>query len=619
MVNKCKGKQQVRRTIQDKMSLNEVVIAAVLLICGVAFVAFPPKPAPAHSDVIQIPTEANSNDTAQLATIVADQFQPQIRANNVIVIASPDSSTSSQKSADYVCDGTDDQTTAAAAFAAAKITSTTGGEVYEGLDGALRTATFESTVIVFLPGVYHFADTCTLTATHNTKILGMPGAIIQNDSTDGSDALVVDGTGKGTYGAWHVLVENLDFQGNEDSGRGLFITGCSSVTVNNCRFHNNGSHGYELSNGGTYGGDNNHIISGCRFGRNYGYGLLLTGVHETLITQCIWDAAYNWGIYLNGTTNTVISNCVLEHVDDADTEDYGELKGVDVHGITMSNTECTDIDLDIYAGSWWCNLSNVTAGRHWEFNGGSGCSLNIENGGSYDITVTGAFKRGQIGNFQAVSSNSFSSTYSGGRLSVANSYLGVTSVTWQRFRVANSTITPLPLDVDELYLNGTIAYFNGNHTIGSRMVITDSSLTFQTATTFTADTTYALWEYTDNTAMHVSTAAVTFDSNGYASGRMAVANNTVRFPNYTFEDLQGVAINGGSFWGAGSITFTNVDGGISLCGTVNNATPVTIEATCAADVAVVGNSIMDTAALSNSATGISSVGQNAASDASWNP
>jgi hypothetical protein len=235
-----------------------------------------------------------------------------------MVVASSTASTAAKEAADYVCDGTGDQTEINAALAAIAATGNMGTvQLSEG--------TFYLSAVIQMPG--------------NTvlKGQGMNVTIVTKKDGAGNFSLITNASG-----ANNITIKDLTLDGNRNGNAAdsraiqftsisrplvdgvevrqttndcMGFTGCSQVIVNNCYVHDGSVSGID-----TLATSNYVVVKNCRIHNIAGHGVYIHGTNYASLTGNVINGCGQVGIsvpsnssYVSMTGN-VIKNCVTNGV-----------------------------------------------------------------------------------------------------------------------------------------------------------------------------------------------------------------------------------------------------------------------------------------------------------------
>jgi hypothetical protein len=292
-----------------------------------------------------------------------------VRAGTKIVAAS-NASAQSKNHADYVCDGTDDQTEINAAITAA---ATIGGTVLlsEGtftIDGAINLATkvhlrgmgMEATIIEVDTGTS--SDFTMLLASSKSRLSISALTLDGNAASIAQNTVGIEINGCSHVQVFDVEVREIDTDGSD--GYGFEINGSSyvfvtRVEVNTCQvgvYITGSCHTIELlqvlaDNNTTFGfalGSDYTSMVSCTARSNGNGGLTLSGQFCRVIGCTFRGNAAGDGISIPGGSYNVIAGCVIDH------NDY--------HGIALSSTAIDNIICD-------CLIVQNSQGTHATYDG----------------------------------------------------------------------------------------------------------------------------------------------------------------------------------------------------------------------------------------------------------
>jgi hypothetical protein len=475
-----------------------------------------------------LPSEPN-----RLLAQPGDGFQPQVTANPSIVVAASDSSAKAKASADYVCDGTNDEVTIQAAIDSLPTTSTT---VYTTLAGADRSTTSSGSTVFFCAGTYNIDGVAVNQATKLAVVLEGEGAstVVKNNQTDGGNAIEANVANPATTAhPWRCEVRNMMIQGNAQSGYGIYWQNGDCQRLSNVHFVHNGLGGAYIG-ASEDRGMNNKIVSDCQFLRNYGHGLHLYNIHETLVANCHIEEnggtdSTKAGLYADTCTDLHLSNCSIE--------DHASASGV--HGMKILNAVLPQISnvvvedlstITLYAAVFTnkCLITDCLFNDFVTWTGGT-------NGAFY---MTGGYVPFSTG--------------------------------------CSSRITVL--SGSEVYLaNG------GSFTNSDMFSMTGCYVWVQTSGTFTISSS------ADSTRTVISgcqlgsgaAATLALDGNSRAHVRAEVSGNSDRYLSLTCEDVTHLNVSSNVLM-SGTLALINCDGTATMIGSTLYNMPVTVDNTNAA-------------------------------------
>jgi CRISPR-associated DxTHG motif protein len=320
---------------------------------------------------------------------VADEFQPQVVANAYIVVAAADSSEAAQAIADYVCDGVDDQVTINTAIAAV-LPASSSLQYFTDDASVLRSVANQGGTVHLAAGNYHLSAAVSNTTHHNLVIEGEgPATNLIQEAVDGSHAISMVGTGL-TYGLINVQVRDLQITGNVASGDGVYMAACSHNTCHNVYVSQCGTSGIHFYAPSSLG-MGNKCISDCRSVRNFGYGIWLQEVHETLISNCHIEENTLYGIYSQSAVDVHITGCSVE--DNYDYAFYSDTNnGLCITGTIFEGTARIGTGSALISGSvigdsiTFGGTSCTISSSFVKLGTGSAISLNVA---SSDVTLAG--------------------------------------------------------------------------------------------------------------------------------------------------------------------------------------------------------------------------------------
>jgi parallel beta-helix repeat protein len=253
-------------------------------------------------------------------------YQWKAAGQDAMLVAASNSSAADKQAADYVADGTGDQTEINYA-----LTRAAGGKVY------LFPGTYTINASISIPNNTTLAGAGTGTtitypnsmanatykAITNTTTTNGTGVTIQNLTVDGNKAGQTTGTFYGIY---------LDGMGTSTT-RGATVT---NVTAKNLK----GSNGAGIALNNT----NNIVISGSTFLSNDGTGVyfgVATSADNSSVTNSVFADNGSYGIWIYGTGNTISGNNIH---DNAEGMAFAGAYNTTVSGNTIANNAYQGID-----------------------------------------------------------------------------------------------------------------------------------------------------------------------------------------------------------------------------------------------------------------------------------
>jgi hypothetical protein len=543
-----------------------------------------------------------------------DTWQPQIVANQTVLVAASDSSAKVKATADFVCDGTNDEVTIQAAIAALPTTSTT---VYTTLNGADTSATSTGGTVFLAAGTYNIDGVAIDLTTKLCVVLRGEGAatVIKNNQTDGGHAIEANVADPSTSPyPWRCEVRDMMVMGNADSGYGVYFFNGEAQRIHNVHFIHNGDGGAYIGADDSRG-QNNKIVSECQFVRNYGYGLHMNGIHETLITSCHFEenggtTSTNAGLYANAVTDLHVSNCSVEDHDGAN--GVCGMKLVNVQWPLISNTTFED------------DVSISLNGGYGHFTSLSVSDMTLTGSGSPDVYITGS----RIGTLTMSSINRecfsgshiLDGTVSGGQfLASACDIAGVAFLSMSRIVASGCKLAMDASSTASIAVSGGVFQLNGTLSVSSLAAI-GGGVRINNG----ADRTIAATA--DSVLIDISGAifnhnyVLAIDGDGHSNVRSIVSGCNGRYTKLKFEDIGVVSLTNNILAGGGTITFENCDDVMTMVGnTIWSSCHTTIAATCAATQNIQTNTVSASNITNNGTGAITNANNVVASGTGWNP
>jgi hypothetical protein len=497
-----------------------------------------------------------------------DQFQPQVTVTSVVFVAAVDSSAKAKASTFYVCDGINDEVTIQAAIASLPATSTT---VYTTLNNADRSTTSSGGEVVLCAGTYTLSNPIDQ-ATKLALVLRGEGAstVLNNTQTDGGNAIeAIVANPATTAHPWRCEVRDMMIQGNAQSGWGIYWYNGDCQRIHNVHFVHNGLGGAYIG-ANLDQGMNNKIISDCQFLRNYGYGLSLYNIHETLVSNCHIEENATCGLYANGVLDLSLSNCSIE-----DNMDAGATYGLHlangcryatINGCTIEDDVLCDVygKIRINSGDYG-NITVTSSTTPVVIIGAiSANALAFPNNTTLTIANTSAVSVAVTGGSAYFVGDSFNLTSTGATVRCAGSAITMSNSTFSEFSMSGGRLSMV-----------------GNITVSSHCAISSVTLVMNAARSILASAASAQIDISG--IISDDNYVFTIDGNGQSTVRCAMTGCNFRLAQVAFEDIAVSEISGNLFYGTGTLTFTNCDTLLTVVGnTIASGCNVTIGDTCAA-------------------------------------
>lgn len=280
-----------------------------------------------------------------------------IQRSPMITIAASNTPAAKRRTADFVCDGTNDEATILLALARLR----GAGSVSVPGDNQIAEAAYNSQggTIFFCSGEYNIQSTLTIslqTAPHAVRLDGEAGATIHVNTTDETPGIVWDGAAAtgATHGYNRPEVQNLTFVGNFDEtspatphcGDLMQMNDVAFPHVMNCHFLKAGRDGFHMTtpNNGAIA-PQNRIIQGNQFVGCARHGLFVSDSHDLIISNCQVEenarkaGSGGAGIYLSDIVGGTMTTVMTEDNDSEFNTDALALKIVDT-ALNMIGVDC---------------------------------------------------------------------------------------------------------------------------------------------------------------------------------------------------------------------------------------------------------------------------------------
>ncbi|MFW6061843.1 MAG: right-handed parallel beta-helix repeat-containing protein, partial [Planctomycetota bacterium] len=232
-----------------------------------------------------------------------------------LVVAAADAPAAIRATADFVCDGTDDQEQINAALAALPSPGTvgvvhgaTGSPDYADVTGGNRGGCVELS-----DGSFKLSAPVDLSGLSQVTLTGQGAStVLYNEDTSGTAPAIL-AVNSDTDVQHYLEITGLMVHGTSNSGHGIDLHGVERSVIRDCWIVGNGGDGIHWTvDADEADGQDNKRLTGCEIYRNYGWGIYLSHTHDLFVTDCQLEENWEGGIRADHCKEIYLGQCQIE-------------------------------------------------------------------------------------------------------------------------------------------------------------------------------------------------------------------------------------------------------------------------------------------------------------------